>query len=418
MPRCRVSPTRSTHRGCTRSTRRAGDSVAALAATGVQSGSRRHAREQVDGHRGWHDRARAHRDQPGHAAGEPRHDGAGPVVARTARSRASCGVTSRRRTRRHADRCSPTRTASRACTLRCSIGRHRRRDDHHGHRTAPSRSPASARAPTACRSRRNNFQAGFNGIFFLGTQSLTPTSSLSPTLQAIFSLPIVDIAMIIAYLWIWAGFAMVVIGAGLAALNREVLEAAQIDGASEWQTLRRVTVPMLRPVLVVVFVTMLINVLKIFDIILNMATAVVAGRGEHPRARHLQRLREQRRPGPRSRARGDPVRPRHPRHADQPQEDPRMSAVQAASLPAVARRRNAASACARRASSSTSSSRRSPSSGWCPSIGIADHLAAPRERVRAVGVVDGAHRARAAHLLQLPDAVLGGLPARRACSTR
>ncbi len=117
----------------------------------------------------------------------------------------------------------------------------------------------------------NNFQAGFNGIFFLGTQSLTPTSSLNPTLQAIFSLPIVDIAMIIAYLWIWAGFAMVVIGAGLAALNREVLEAAQIDGASEWQTLRRVTVPMLRPVLVVVFVTMLINVLKIFDIILNMA---------------------------------------------------------------------------------------------------------------------------------------------------
>jgi alpha-glucoside transport system permease protein len=116
----------------------------------------------------------------------------------------------------------------------------------------------------------NNFRAGFNGIFFLGTQSLTPTSSLSPTLQAILSLPIVDIAMIIAYLWIWAGFAMVVIGAGLAALNREVLEAAQIDGASEWQTLRRVTVPMLAPVLVVVFVTMLINVLKIFDIILNM----------------------------------------------------------------------------------------------------------------------------------------------------
>jgi alpha-glucoside transport system permease protein len=117
----------------------------------------------------------------------------------------------------------------------------------------------------------NNFQSGFDGIFFLGTQSLTPTSSLSPTLQAILSLPIVDIAMIIAYLWIWAGFAMVVIGAGLAALNREVLEAAQIDGASEWQTLRRVTIPMLAPVLVVVFVTMLINVLKIFDIILNMA---------------------------------------------------------------------------------------------------------------------------------------------------
>jgi len=123
----------------------------------------------------------------------------------------------------------------------------------------------------------NNFQAGYTGIDFIGSQSLTPTSNASQTVQALLGLPIVDIAMIIAYLWIWAGFAMVVIGAGLAALNREVLEAAQIDGATEWQTLRRVTVPMLRPVLVVVFVTMLINVLKIFDIIINMAEPSAQG---------------------------------------------------------------------------------------------------------------------------------------------
>lgn len=116
-----------------------------------------------------------------------------------------------------------------------------------------------------------NFQAGFTGVFWLGTQSITPTAGLNQTAQAMLSIPLVDLAMIIAYLWIWAGFAMVVIGAGLAALNREVLEAARIDGATEWQTLRRVTVPMLAPVLVVVFVTMVINVLKIFDIILNMA---------------------------------------------------------------------------------------------------------------------------------------------------
>jgi alpha-glucoside transport system permease protein len=116
-----------------------------------------------------------------------------------------------------------------------------------------------------------NFQAGFTGVFWLGTQSVTPTSGLDQTAQALLSIPLVDLAMIIAYLWIWAGFAMVVIGAGLAALNREVLEASRIDGATEWQTLRRVTVPMLAPVLVVVFVTMVINVLKIFDIILNMA---------------------------------------------------------------------------------------------------------------------------------------------------
>jgi alpha-glucoside transport system permease protein len=116
-----------------------------------------------------------------------------------------------------------------------------------------------------------NFSPPHTGLFWLGTQSLTPTSRLGQTAQAILSVPLVDMAMIIAYLWIWAGFAMVIIGAGLASLNREVLEAARIDGATEWQVFRRVTTPMLAPVLGVVFVTMVINVLKVFDIILNMA---------------------------------------------------------------------------------------------------------------------------------------------------
>jgi len=103
-----------------------------------------------------------------------------------------------------------------------------------------------------------NFKPGFTGIEWLGTTSLTPTSHLGTTGQALLSVPLVVIAEI------------VIIGAGLAALNREVLEAARIDGATEWQTFRRVTLPMLRPVLIVVLVTMLINVLKIFDIVLAM----------------------------------------------------------------------------------------------------------------------------------------------------
>jgi alpha-glucoside transport system permease protein len=78
-------------------------------------------------------------------------------------------------------------------------------------------------------------------------------------------------SLIFAYIWIWAGFAMVVIGAGLAAMPRDVLEAARTDGATEWQTFRRVTVPLLAPVLSVVFITMVINVLKVFDIVLALA---------------------------------------------------------------------------------------------------------------------------------------------------
>jgi alpha-glucoside transport system permease protein len=96
------------------------------------------------------------------------------------------------------------------------------------------------------------FAAPFAGVPWLGTALITPS-------------------IIIAYIWVWAGFSMVVIGAGLAAIPRDVLEAARTDGASEWQVFRRVTVPLLAPVLSVVFITMIINVLKVFDIILSIA---------------------------------------------------------------------------------------------------------------------------------------------------
>jgi alpha-glucoside transport system permease protein len=96
------------------------------------------------------------------------------------------------------------------------------------------------------------FSQPFGGVSWLGTKLITPS-------------------IILAYIWVWAGFAMVVIGAGLAAISREVLEAARTDGATEWQVFRRITVPMLAPVLSVVFITMLINVLKVFDIVLSIA---------------------------------------------------------------------------------------------------------------------------------------------------
>jgi alpha-glucoside transport system permease protein len=98
----------------------------------------------------------------------------------------------------------------------------------------------------------SNFRPPFGGVAWLGTKLITP-------------------ALIIAYIWVWAGFAMVVIAAGLAAIPRDTLEAARTDGATELQVFRRVTVPLLAPVLTVVFITMLINVLKVFDIVLAVA---------------------------------------------------------------------------------------------------------------------------------------------------
>ncbi|HEX2112739.1 MAG TPA: ABC transporter permease subunit [Gaiellaceae bacterium] len=100
------------------------------------------------------------------------------------------------------------------------------------------------------------FAAPFGGVTWLGERLVTP-------------------AILISYIWIWAGFAMVVVAAGLAAIPRDVLEAARTDGASEWQVFRRVTVPLLAPVLTVVFITMLINVLKVFDIVVAVAPGSV-----------------------------------------------------------------------------------------------------------------------------------------------
>jgi alpha-glucoside transport system permease protein len=102
----------------------------------------------------------------------------------------------------------------------------------------------------------STFAQPFGGVSWLGEKLVTP-------------------AIIIAYLWIWAGFSMVVIAAGLSAIPRDVLEAARTDGGTEWQVFRRVTVPLLAPVLTVVFITMLINVLKVFDIVLSVAPGSV-----------------------------------------------------------------------------------------------------------------------------------------------
>ena len=96
------------------------------------------------------------------------------------------------------------------------------------------------------------FAKPFGGYAWLGPKLITPS-------------------LLVAYIWIWAGFAMVVIGAGLSAMPRDVLEAARTDGATELQVFRRVTVPLLAPVLSVVFITMIINVLKVFDIVLALA---------------------------------------------------------------------------------------------------------------------------------------------------
>ena len=87
--------------------------------------------------------------------------------------------------------------------------------------------------------------------------------------------------LMVIMIWIQVGFAMVVLSAAIKAIPGDVVEAAELDGATGWKLFSKVTIPMVRGTLIVVFTTIMIAVLKIFDIVRtmtngNFGTQVVA----------------------------------------------------------------------------------------------------------------------------------------------
>lgn len=87
--------------------------------------------------------------------------------------------------------------------------------------------------------------------------------------------------LIVILVWIYVGFAMVVLSASIKAIPTEIVEAARIDGTNPWQMFWRVTLPSIRPAVVVVVVTVSIATLKLFDIVRtmtggNFGTSVIA----------------------------------------------------------------------------------------------------------------------------------------------
>ncbi|MGB5986137.1 MAG: sugar ABC transporter permease [Desulfobacterales bacterium] len=92
-----------------------------------------------------------------------------------------------------------------------------------------------------------------------------------------------NLALIAVGVWIWTGFCMVILSAAYKNIHQELMEAARMDGASEWQLFRRITLPLLAPTLAVVATTMVVQVLKVFDIVFIMTngafgTEVIANR--------------------------------------------------------------------------------------------------------------------------------------------
>ena len=98
------------------------------------------------------------------------------------------------------------------------------------------------------------------GIFnqALVALGLQPVNWLGSTSLALLSVIVVDV-------WHWVPFVFLILFAAVEALPVDLLEAAHVDGASRWQTLRLVTIPLLLPAIIVAFLFRAILAFKVFD---------------------------------------------------------------------------------------------------------------------------------------------------------
>ena len=86
-----------------------------------------------------------------------------------------------------------------------------------------------------------------------------------------------NLFLMVIMIWMQVGFAMVVLSAAIKSIPDEIIEAARIDGASEFQVFRRIIIPSILPTIVVVTTYMLINALKVFDIVYVMGSPEANG---------------------------------------------------------------------------------------------------------------------------------------------
>jgi alpha-glucoside transport system permease protein len=86
-----------------------------------------------------------------------------------------------------------------------------------------------------------------------------------------------NLLLMVIMVWMQTGFAMVVLSAAIKAIPDEIIEAARIDGASEFRVFRHIIIPSILPTVVVVTTYMVINALKVFDIVFVMGNAEANG---------------------------------------------------------------------------------------------------------------------------------------------
>lgn len=100
---------------------------------------------------------------------------------------------------------------------------------------------------------------------FLGIFGIKPISFLGDT-------AVVNAALIFVGVWAGVGFATVILSAAIKSISTEILEAARSDGANEFQVFLRIILPMVSLPMSVLAVTLIVGVVKLFDLIYVMTS--------------------------------------------------------------------------------------------------------------------------------------------------
>jgi ABC-type sugar transport system permease subunit len=110
-------------------------------------------------------------------------------------------------------------------------------------------------------------QNGFlNGVISRLTGKVTVIAWISDPSLVYLGIPVALLAIIVAYLWQDIGYNLVIFIAALQAIPRSVTDAARVDGASSWQIFRHITLPLLKPTILLASILTMISAFQVFEL--------------------------------------------------------------------------------------------------------------------------------------------------------
>ena len=109
----------------------------------------------------------------------------------------------------------------------------------------------------------------FNALFaYYGpvNQFMVRAGFLSEALRFLENVSVTRGLVIFIQWWTWYGQTVIIVMAGMTSIPISLYEAAMVDGANTWQMFRQITLPLLKPILIFIFVTSLVGGMQMFDI--------------------------------------------------------------------------------------------------------------------------------------------------------